>query len=88
MALDIKNPSFQEYTKIYSTIEENFLNQVKASEIEISQSSEPDLEKKLWALQQKGATFRNEGKSIYVNWLSPACEACKKGVGRVTTYIS
>ncbi len=88
MALDIKNPSFQEYTKIYSTIEENFLNQVKTSEIEISQSFEPDLEKKLWALQQKGATFRNEGKSIYVNWLSPACEACIKGVGSVTTYIS
>ena len=88
MTSKIKNPSFQEYVKIYSNIEENFLNQVKASEIEISQTSEYELENRLLTLRQKGANFRNEDKSIYVNWLSPACEACKKGVGSITTYIS
>lgn len=88
MSLEIKNPYFQEYIKIYSSIEENYLKQVKASEIEISSTTEPDLDQKLLVLRQKGATFRNEDKSIYTQWLSPACEACKKGVGSVTTYIS
>ncbi len=88
MTSEIKNPSFQEYVNIYSKVEENFLNQVKASDIEISQTPELELDKKLLTLKQKGANFRNEGKSIYVNWLSSACEACKKGVGSVTSYIS
>ena len=84
----IKNPRFREYTQIYSDIAENYLSQVEASSIEIADSAEVGLEQKLLNLKNKGATFRNEDKSIYTRWLSPACEACKKGVGSITTYIS
>lgn len=86
--MEIKNPQFREYASIYTDIEENYLSQVKACDIGINETEDPDLQAKLTILIQKGAIARNENKSLYSNWLSPACEACKKGVGSVTTYIS
>ena len=39
-------------------------------------------------LRALGATFRNDDKSIVVNRISPACEACQLGVGSATFFIS
>ncbi|MEA1961397.1 MAG: radical SAM protein, partial [Bacillota bacterium] len=39
-------------------------------------------------LKHKGAVFRNDGKSIYVNHISPSCIACQKGIGSMTFFIS
>lgn len=35
-----------------------------------------------------GAISRNEKKSLYLNWISPACRACKKAENSLTTFIS
>lgn len=88
MTSEIRNQRFREYAAMYTDIEENYLNQVKACGIEIAEIPEADFKQRLKILKQKGAVSRNEDKSIYSKWLSPACEACKKGVGSVTSYIS
>jgi pyruvate formate-lyase activating enzyme-like uncharacterized protein len=85
----IKNPAFAAYAGIYEQIYERFMAQVAGSGIQVepgapSQGREAQLER----LRKKGARFRNCGKSIVVNQISPACEACRTGVGSTTYFIS
>ena len=39
-------------------------------------------------LKSKGVVIRNQGKSLYLNRISPACEACRTAEGSVTMFIS
>lgn len=83
----IKNPALKQYAQIYTGIYRQFFAQLKANGIEVAE--EPvDCTGKLDSLQAKGAIFGNDGKSIHINWLSPACEACRKGVGSISLYLS
>lgn len=85
----IKNPQFASYAAIYLDIYDDFMNQVCATGIEIDPIDyQEESEEKRERLHQKGAIFRNGGRSIYVNRISPACVACRKGVGSVTFFIS
>ena len=84
----IKNPLLRDYGQIYLKINDGFVDWVNQTGLVLDKDNSSDTETLLNRLQTKGALFRNEGKSIYVNQISPACVACQKGVGSVTLFIS
>ena len=85
----IKNPVFSAYAALYLRIYEQFMDQLRATGIAIDPDdlSELALEKRR-QLQAKGATVRNSDRSIYINAISPACVACRKGIGSATFFVS
>lgn len=86
---EIKNPSFASYANIYVGIYDQFMDQFKAAGVEIDPACyEAQVAEKIAHLQEKGAVLRNQEKSIYINRISPACEACQIGVGSATFFIS
>lgn len=85
----IKNPSFVSYAKIYVGIYDQFMAQFETAGVEIDAACyQEQVAEKMAALREKGAIFRNQGKSIYVNQISPACEACQLGIGSATFFVS
>lgn len=86
----VKNPVFKEYASFYLDISKNFIEQIEQYGISFDKNPDTNIETKevLNRIKQKQAIFRNDDKSIYNNFISPACEACAKGIGSVTTYIS
>jgi pyruvate formate-lyase activating enzyme-like uncharacterized protein len=84
----IKNPIFREYAKIYSNIYANYLEQIQAKGLKLDEYRGEEQAIALEKLRQRGVAFRNEGKSLYLNWISPACEACRKGINSLTFFIS
>ena len=85
----IKNPQLRSYAAIYTRIYDSFLAQVAQLGIEIApQSDAAEARDKAEGLREAGATVRNAGKSIYLSWLSPACEACREGIGSATFFVS
>lgn len=85
----IKNPRLSAYASIYIDIYEDFMEQVKSTGIQIDPHDyRNEREERLGRLRSKGAVFRNDDKSIYVNWISPSCVACRKGIGSATFFIS
>ncbi len=85
----IKNPVFSSFAKTYLQIYADFLSQIGQFGVWLdSDDYQKETEAKYEALRKKGALFRNEGKSIYVNAISPACIACQTGVESETFFIS
>lgn len=84
----VKNPSLRDYGQIYEKIADSFNDWVNQTGLVLDKDLSEETETLLERLQTKGALFRNEGKSIYVNRISPACVACQKGVGSVSLFIS
>ena len=85
----IQNPTFAGYVEIYEKIYADFMEQIQLSGIELDDRDlDAQRDEKLERIRQKKAIFRNNGKSIYVNAISPACEACRTGVGSATYFIS
>lgn len=84
----IKNPALQKYAYIYSDVYDHYLEQIQAEGLQLDLSLEKECAAILGRLRPRGVTFRNEGKSLSLNWISSACEACRKGVGSVTFFIS
>jgi uncharacterized protein len=86
---EIKNPALAAYAGIYVGIYEQFMAQFEGSGIEIDPACyQQQVDDKTAVLRQKGAIFRNQDKSIYVNQISPACVACQTGVGSATFFVS
>ncbi len=85
----IKNPALAAYAERYLRIATNYADQIRQTGIEMaplpSDRANADRREHLHEL---GATFRNDDKSIVVNRISPACEACQLGVGSATFFIS
>jgi Uncharacterized conserved protein related to pyruvate formate-lyase activating enzyme len=85
----IKNKQFRDYANIYIDIYQTYMKGVKESGIDIEKNFyHKEYESILYELKRKGATFRNNGKSIFVNKISPACESCQTGMGSATFFIS
>jgi len=85
----IRNPVFAEYAAMYLGIYDRFMEQIRATGIEIDpQNYADEVAARREHLRQKGAHVRNGGRSVYVNAISPACVACKKGVGSATFFVS
>jgi uncharacterized protein len=83
---DIPNPSFRSYASRYLQIEdmtntailENFGLPFTKEESGITKDE----------IIKGGVLSRNNHKSLYLNWLSPACRACKKGEKSLTSFVS
>ncbi|HHV65293.1 MAG TPA: radical SAM protein [Peptococcaceae bacterium] len=84
----IKNPLLKKYVSIYENVYMDYLEQVQAQGLSLDRDLNEERNTLLAKLRLKGVSFRNAGKSIYLNWLSPACEACRQGVGSVTFFLS
>lgn len=87
--VDVKNPRLAEYAKIYLKVEEQFTASVREAGLEFETKDDAaDMAAHIERLGQKGATVRNDAKSVYLNRLSPACQACQLGLGSATFFIS
>ncbi len=85
----IKNPVLADYAAMYLRIYDRFMDQVRASGIGIDPDDHSGwVDEKRRQLVNKGAVVRNNDYSIYINAISPACVACRKGVGSATFYVS
>lgn len=85
----LRNPKLFAYASMYLKVQEQFLEQVKQTGIELDTEDHRDLTENLFdRLRQKGVLLRNDDKSIYINQISPACVACREGVGSATFFIS
>jgi pyruvate formate-lyase activating enzyme-like uncharacterized protein len=85
----IRNPELRAYAGRYVEIYEGFMQQVRASGIEVDPHDyRAEAAERLERLRQAGARFRNDGKSIVATTLSPACVACQQGIDSVTFFIS
>ncbi len=84
----IQNSQFRKYAQIYLDIYENFMEQINQKGLALASYDERKPEDISPVLPFQGLISRNGSKSFYTKWSSPACEACKKGVGSVTFFIS
>jgi len=85
----IRNPVFARYAAMYLDIYDRYMEQVRATGIEIDPHDyAQEVAQRRERLRQRGAHVRNTGRSVYINALSPACVACKKGVGSATFFVS
>ncbi len=85
----IKNPRFAAYAAIYLKIQQRFVESVQATGIEFdSHDGREESQARIEQLRNKGARVRNSNKSLYLNRISPSCEACQTGLGSVTFFIS
>lgn len=65
------------------------MEQIRTLVIDVDGASHERLAcERIAALGRKGAVVRNDGKSVYVNRISPACEACQTSVGSLTFSVS
>ncbi len=85
----IRNPVMRAYVGRYLDIQDDFLEQVRRSGIDLDPRDErPLVAEKLAALRSKGARLRNDTRSTYINRISDACLACQTGVGSATYFLS
>lgn len=85
----IKNQKFAAYASIYNLIYADYIEGLEQKGVEFEQDTQEDAKDRiLKRIKQKGAKFRNNRNSIFVNAISPACKACRKGVGSATFFIS
>ncbi len=84
----INNKSLVQYADIYLNIEKGTLEQLESFGLPLSKrkQQDPEVHNKL---RDMGAIYRNNNKSILSNErISSACEACTKGTGSYTTFVS
>lgn len=82
----IKDPSYLRYAKLFTNIENNTLENIKAFGLPLEQPRNNKQNNEL--LSESEAIYRNNKKSIYVNRISSACEACQTGSETYTTFLS
>jgi pyruvate formate-lyase activating enzyme-like uncharacterized protein len=85
----IQNSALRSYAEQYVRDYQYFMEQIRTLVIDVDEASHERLaSERIAALGKKGAVVRNEGKSVYVNRISPACEACQTSVGSLTFSVS
>ncbi|MDY6821686.1 MAG: radical SAM protein [Deferribacterota bacterium] len=88
---NIKNKKFYEEALKYIDNNRQLLIDIKKIGMDVAEYDEALATKKsklLDLLKQKGAIFRNNNKSIYINYLSKACLECRKGDKSFTFFYS
>lgn len=85
----IRNPVLAAYAERYLQIARHYQEQICKNGIQMAPLS-PAAESAAARerLREMGALIRNGGRSVAVNRISPACEACQIGVGSATFFIS
>ena len=84
----VTNKSLVQYAHIYETIENATMEQIESFGLPLSKRDHHNSEKHN-KLRDMGAIYRNNCKSVLSNGrISSACEACQKGTGSYTTFVS
>lgn len=85
----IRDKSFLRYAQLFTNIESDTLANIEAFGLPLQQASFANERSNMFSrLKEKQAHFRNNNKSIYVNRISSACEACQTGTGSFTSFVS
>jgi len=83
--LKIKNKDFKYLYDSFSLKEKEIFLDLKKQGINLN---EPDYERYSLDHFSKKVKFRNENKSVFINGISPACLACRKGKDSITIKFS
>lgn len=81
----ISNKSFCNYAERYLDIEDQTNQTIESFGLPFNKEKSNFTKEEVI---EKGIVSRNEKKSLYLNWISPACRACKKGERTITSFIS
>lgn len=85
----IKNRELTDYAQIYFSVKERTLDAIESFGLPLEKDTSEQNNETKTQLQQSGALFRNNNKSIVSNGeISSACEACQTGTGSYTTFVS
>ncbi len=86
---EVRNPDLKSYAGKYIQIYQDFMQQVSQTGIDVDplDDREQAAEKRA-ILKKKGVQVRNDSKSLFLNRISPACQACQNGVGSATFFVS
>jgi pyruvate formate-lyase activating enzyme-like uncharacterized protein len=85
----IRNPVLRAYAEEYVKNYQDFMQQVRQMGMKVEETDQSQyVRQRIAALGQRGAVIRNDSKSVYLNRLSPACQACQTGVGSLTLSTS
>lgn len=85
----IRNPVLRSHAAQYIEIYRDFREQVRQTGMEFTeQDCSENVRARIRELGKKGAVVRNDGKSVYLNHISPACVACQTSVGSHTFFVS
>ncbi len=84
----IHNTFLRDYLQFYQSIDTHFFQQIQSTGMDLDENYERKTVAKILRLKSLGAQCRNNDKSIYRQWLSPACAACRKGTDSSTFYLS
>lgn len=85
----IANPAFRSYARRYVDIEEGFRNAVAGFGVPFAEpADEGDREAAVEEIASLGVRVLNDGKSLVSGWQSPACEACRLGMGTETFVMT
>ncbi len=83
----IKNPLLKKEALRYVEIYDKFIDNVESMGVKVSKTFDRTQSEALKEkLKSLGATIANDGKSVFINNISPACIDCRKGIGS-STYI-
>ena len=86
---NVHNPALVAYADRYLEIYADFMHQVLQTGIETAPGiSDAALNERQRQLVQRGVKSRSNGNSLYSNWISPSCLACRTGVASQTFFIS
>jgi pyruvate formate-lyase activating enzyme-like uncharacterized protein len=85
----IQNLTMRSYAETYVRIDQGFMEQVRQMGVEVEgQDNSQQVRDRIAALKKKGASLRNDARSISVNRISSGCQACQTGIGSATFFIS
>ena len=85
----IANPAFRDYARRYVDIEEGFREAVAGFGVPFAEpSGEGGREAAVGELASLGVRVLNDGKSLVSGWQSPACGACRLGLGTETFVMT
>jgi pyruvate formate-lyase activating enzyme-like uncharacterized protein len=85
----VKDPALHAYAEQYVQIYADFMRQVSEMGVEVeAQDDSRQARERIAELGRRGATLRNDDKSVVLNSISPSCQACQAGTTSQTFFIS
>lgn len=85
----IRNAALRAYAEQYIHIYNDFRQQVRQMSMDFAaEDNSAQIRVRIRELVKRGAVVRNDGKSVYVNRISPSCVACQTSVGSHTFFVS
>lgn len=86
----VRTPEMRDYARIYLDVYRQFARDVEQFGLPFARQdpARAEAEALRRSLPRKGVQVRSGGASLVWNWLSTACEACRRGQGSETMLLS